>query len=49
MNAPKNNDDQQGKKAYTPPVLTEYGKVSKLTESGGTSATNDHGGNHMYT
>ncbi len=38
----------QNKKRYDAPVLTEYGEVSKLTEAGGRSSTDDHGGNHMY-
>ena len=31
------------RKAYTPPQLTEYGNVSKLTQTGGASAK-DHEG-----
>jgi len=34
------------KKVYTPPTLSEYGSVSKLTKSGGTTNA-DHGGNMM--
>ncbi len=44
-----NKETNQDKKPYDPPVLTEYGEVSKLTETGGRSNIDDHGGNHMYT
>ena len=44
----KNEDTQSeiAKKAYTPPTLSEYGSVSKLTKSGGMTLS-DHGGNMM--
>jgi hypothetical protein len=44
----KNEDTESGnaKKVYTPPTLSEYGSVSKLTKSGGVTAA-DHGGNMM--
>ena len=37
---------ENGKKVYTPPTLSEYGSVSKLTKSGGTTIA-DHGANMM--
>ncbi len=43
-----NNQPTDQKKPYTPPVLTEYGEVAKLTESQGNSLTDDHGQNHMF-
>jgi hypothetical protein len=44
----KNEDIQSGnaKKTYTPPTLSEYGSVSKLTKSGGATVA-DHGANMM--
>ena len=44
----KNEDIQSenAKKVYTPPTLSEYGSVSKLTKSGGVTSA-DHGGNMM--
>jgi hypothetical protein len=44
----KKEDAQSGnaKKAYTPPTLSEYGSVSKLTKSGGVTVS-DHGQNKM--
>ncbi len=36
------------KKQYSPPVLTEYGEVAKLTEAHGISVTDDAGSNNMY-
>lgn len=37
------------KKPYTPPKLTEYGHIGKLTESGLNSVRSDHGQNAMHT
>ncbi len=52
MKAPegcKQVDAKPLKKKYVAPALTEYGSVSKLTESGARSVRSDHGSNAMYT
>ena len=46
---PKEEGRGGAKKTYTPPMLIEYGDVSKLTEAGGRSVTSDHGSNNMYS
>lgn len=42
----EDTQSENTKKAYTPPTLSEYGSISKLTKSGG-STQSDHGGNMM--
>jgi len=37
------------KKPYTPPKLTEYGHIGKLTESTQASVRSDSGQNSMHT
>ena len=49
MRQEKKESDQQialSKKVYAAPTLSEYGTVSKLTQSGGATVT-DHGNDMM--
>jgi hypothetical protein len=52
MRAPEVTPDPKAappvKKPYAPPVLTEYGNIGKLTESGLNSVRSDHGQNAMH-
>jgi hypothetical protein len=46
--APAAEPAAPAKKPYTPPVLTEYGSIGKLTQNGMASVRSDHGNNSMH-